>query len=229
MNEIIKSFRIMNSKKTKKADLERRRLYHFTIGLIMSVSVVVVAFEWRSPVGIIELPEPTEVIDEVLPPIKSTVQEPPKPKVQPVIIPVDDEEEIEDVIDIILDVDISDPTPDFTKIDEPEEEETDEVHLIVEEEPSFPGGERAFYQYVGQNLKYPKLAVRQGIDGKVFVQFVVNKDGSLTDVQVIKGIGGGCDEEALRVLKSSPRWNPGKQRGQPVRVRMVLPITFRLQ
>ncbi|WKN44329.1 energy transducer TonB [Tunicatimonas pelagia] len=219
----------MKTKKTKQADLERRRSYHFTIGLILSVSVVVVAFEWRSPIGVIELPERPEIIDEVLPPIKSTVQEPPKPKVQPVIIPVADEEDIEDVIDIVLDVDISDPTPDFTKMDEPEVEETDEIHIVVEEKPSFPGGEKAFYQYVASKMKYPKLAVRQGIDGRVFVQFVVNRDGSLTDIQVIKGIGGGCDEEAVRVLGSAPRWNPGKQRGKPVRVRMALPIIFQLQ
>jgi protein TonB len=86
-----------------------------------------------------------------------------------------------------------------------------------------------FYKYVSKNIEYPKQARRMGIEGKVFVQFVVDKDGSLSDVKVIKGIGAGCDEEAIRVLKESPKWTPGKQRGRPVRVRMSLPIFFKIQ
>jgi len=86
----------------------------------------------------------------------------------------------------------------------------------------------AFYEYVSKNLKYPSQARRMGVEGKVFVQFVVDKDGSISQVQSIKGIGAGCDEEAVRVLQNAPKWKPGKQRGRPVRVRMVLPITFKL-
>lgn len=104
----------------------------------------------------------------------------------------------------------------------------DQVFLMVEEQPEFTGGNKAFAKYLRKNLKYPKKARRMGIEGKVFVEFVVNKDGSLADIEIIKGIGGGCDEEAVRVLKNSPKWIPGKQRGKSVRVKMSVPIVFRL-
>ncbi len=230
MNEIIKLLSIMESKKTKKADLERRRLYHFTIGLVLTVSTVFVAFEWKyKERTLINFEVVAEEFPEAIEMPVTEIKPPEPPKVQPVIIPVDDDEEVDVTIDFIIDVEIDDPIPDMAEMDEPEVEETDKIHIVVEEQPSFPGGEKAFYQYVASKMKYPKLAVRQGIDGRVFVQFVVNQDGSLTDIQVIKGIGGGCDEEAVRVLESAPRWNPGKQRGKPVRVRMVLPIIFQLQ
>jgi protein TonB len=87
---------------------------------------------------------------------------------------------------------------------------------------------KAFYAYVGKNMKYPAQARRMGIEGKVYVTFVVGKDGALTDVRVLKGIGAGCDMEAIRVLSGAPKWKPGKQRGRPVRVRMQLPIIFKL-
>lgn len=99
---------------------------------------------------------------------------------------------------------------------------------IIEDQPDPVGGIQAFYQYVGKKLKYPKDARRHGIQGKVFVQFVVDKDGELINVKIIKGIGSGCDLEAKHVVKNSPPWNPGKQRGQAVKVRMILPITFKL-
>jgi protein TonB len=98
----------------------------------------------------------------------------------------------------------------------------------VENQPAPVGGYEAFYKYIGKNIKYPDQARRMGVEGKVFVQFVVDKDGSITDVQVLKGIGSGCDEEAIRVVKSAPKWTPGKQRGRPVRVRMSVPIAFKL-
>ncbi|MCK5371843.1 MAG: energy transducer TonB, partial [Cyclobacteriaceae bacterium] len=90
------------------------------------------------------------------------------------------------------------------------------------------GGIKAFYDFVGANLRYPPRALRMGLEGRVFVEFVVEKDGSLTDIKVVKGIGGGCDDEAVRVISLAPKWNPGKQRGNAVRVRMVLPIMFKL-
>ena len=108
------------------------------------------------------------------------------------------------------------------------EEEVEEIFTIVEDQPEFPGGIGAFYKYVATNLRYPAQARRMGIAGKVFVQFVVEKDGRLTDVQILKGIGAGCDEEALRVIKKSKAWKPGRQRGRPVKVRMIIPINFRL-
>jgi periplasmic protein TonB len=109
-----------------------------------------------------------------------------------------------------------------------EEEVAEEIFTIVEDQPQPKGGMAAFYEYVGKNLKYPAQARRMGIEGKVFVEFVVDKDGTITDVKAIKGIGAGCDEEAIRVIQLAPKWSPGKQRGRPVKVRMILPITFKL-
>ncbi|MDN5210990.1 M56 family metallopeptidase [Fulvivirgaceae bacterium BMA12] len=104
----------------------------------------------------------------------------------------------------------------------------DEIFTIVEQAPHPIGGMKVFYSYISKNLKYPKQARRMGIEGKVFVQFVVDSDGGLSDITVIKGIGAGCDEEAANVVRNANRWNPGYQRGTPVKVRMVIPITFKL-
>ena len=106
--------------------------------------------------------------------------------------------------------------------------DADETYMVVEDQPEPEGGMKAFYKYVTENLNYPTEARQKGIEGKVFVQFVVDKDGSLSEVKAIKGIGSGCDEEAVRVIAESPVWNPGKQRGKSVKVRMVMPINFRL-
>lgn len=104
-----------------------------------------------------------------------------------------------------------------------------EIFTVVEEQPGYPGGEEARIAFLQQNIKYPEEAKELGIQGKVFVTFVVEVDGSITAVQVLRGIGGGCDEEAVRVVKSMPKWVPGKQRGVPVRVQFNLPIKFTLQ
>ena len=113
---------------------------------------------------------------------------------------------------------------------EEEKENPDEVFLDVEEWAAPKGGMTAFYKYVGEKLlgKYPPQAKRMGIEGRVFVEFVVNRDGSIQDVKAIKGIGAGCDELAVKIIAESPTWNPGKQRGRPIRQRMVLIIVFKL-
>jgi protein TonB len=111
---------------------------------------------------------------------------------------------------------------------EEEKEDPNTIFTVVEETAAPIGGMGAFYEYVGKKIKYPAQAKRMGIEGKVFVEFVIEKDGSITDVKAIKGIGGGCDQEAERILASAPKWKPGKQRGKPVRQKMVLPINFKL-
>ncbi|WP_128543882.1 energy transducer TonB [Larkinella soli] len=105
----------------------------------------------------------------------------------------------------------------------------DEVFIGVEQQPMFPGGMSKFAEFLERNLKYPPAASRAGISGKVFVQFIVNTDGSIVEATVIKGIGFGCDEEALRVIQKMPKWQPGKQAGRPVRVRYNLPIVFQME
>ncbi len=109
-----------------------------------------------------------------------------------------------------------------------EEENVDEIFSVVEETAEPKGGMPAFYKYVGEKIKYPAQARRMGVEGRVFVEFVVNRDGSIVDVRAIKGIGAGCDEEAVRIVQSAPSWKPGKQRGKPVRQKMVIPIIFKL-
>ena len=103
-----------------------------------------------------------------------------------------------------------------------------EVFTVVEELPQYPGGMQAFYEYVSREIWYPKEARTGGVEGRVDVQFVVEKDGSLSDVKTIKGIGADCDREAVRVLQNAPSFKPGRQRGKPVRVRMLMPIVFKL-
>jgi len=110
-----------------------------------------------------------------------------------------------------------------------QQEAPKEIFTVVEEQPGYPGGDEARIKYLQENIKYPEEAKELGVQGKVFVTFVVEVDGSITDVRVLRGIGAGCDEEAIRVVKSMPRWVPGKQRGQPVRVQFNLPIKFTLQ
>ena len=99
---------------------------------------------------------------------------------------------------------------------------------VVEQMPQYPGGDEARIKYLSKNLKYPEEARREGIEGKVFVTFVVEKDGSITGAKILRGIGGGCDEETIRVIENMPDWEPGKQKGKAVRVRFNMPIVFKL-
>jgi len=105
----------------------------------------------------------------------------------------------------------------------------DKVFEKVEDMPEFPGGEQAMMDFVSKNVVYPEEAINKGIAGRVFVGFIVEKDGSVSEVKVLRGIGGGCDEEAVRVVKSMPKWKPGKMKGKPVRVSYMMPIIFKLQ
>ena len=104
-----------------------------------------------------------------------------------------------------------------------------EIFSFVEEMPTFPGGNDALLSYIAQKVQYPEIAKRAGVEGKVSVSFVVSSSGTISDVQIIKAIGAGCDEEAVRVIKSMPIWNPGKQNGRPVNVKVFVPIVFKLQ
>lgn len=224
----------MEAKKNPKADLTKKSGLFLNIGFVLSLLFVIAAFEWRSyeKSDLLDLGQVNDDFEEMTEVPLTQQPPPPPPKVQqPEIIEVPDEEEIEEEIEVDLDVEITEETEiEEIVFEEPiEEEETDEIFQIVENPASFKGGIGAFYQYVQKNMKYPSQAQRMGLEGKVFVEFVVGKDGKITDVRVLRGIGAGCDEEAIRVLKNSPAWQPGKQRGRAVRQRMVLPITFKLQ
>lgn len=109
-----------------------------------------------------------------------------------------------------------------------QQEFDDEIFDIVENQPAPVGGMREFYKFIANNIRYPQTARQKGIEGRVFIQFVVDTEGKLTKIKTVKGVGAGCDEEAVRVLEGAPNWNPGKQRGRTVNVRMILPITFKI-
>lgn len=222
----------MEAKKTEKADLSTKSAFFFSIGLLFTMSMIVMAFEWKSvDDSVVELKgKTTDVFEEVIEVPPTDQPPPPPPQIQaPVIVEVPDEEEIEEEIKVNLDIEVTQDTKvEEIVVAEVPAEESDEIFTIVEESAAPKGGMGAFYQYVRDKMKYPPQARRMGIDGKVFVEFVVNKDGSITDVKAIKGIGAGCDEEAVRVVKAAAAWKPGKQRGKPVKQRMVLPITFKL-
>lgn len=209
----------------------------FCMGLCISLVFIITAFEWRffDDGNIVDLGKVSSTFENIVD-VPPTEQPPaPQPKVvQPKIIEVPDEEEIMEEIEIDLDIEMTEEQvidqPVIVKMDlEVQEEKAEEIFTIVEHQPEPVGGFNAFYKYVGENLKYPGLAQRGNIQGRVYIQFVVEKDGSLTDIKTMKGIGGGCDEEACRIIGNAPKWKPGKQRGRPVRVKMVIPILFRLE
>ena len=140
-----------------------------------------------------------------------------------------DDVEVED-IEINAEVDQQEVIEEYVPVEVEEEEvQEQEIFQIVEEMPSFPGGEAKLMEYVAKNIKYPQIARETGIQGRVFVGFVVEPDGSISNVKLLRGIGGGCDEEAMRVIKSLPKWKPGKQRGKAVRVSYQIPVFFKLQ
>jgi protein TonB len=223
----------MVEKKSPQADISRKSALFLNIGLVVALLLVIAAFEWKfyEDGELADLGQVSDDFEEMLDIPPTEQPPPPPPKVQqPEIVEVPDEEEIEEEIEVDLDVEITEEEViEEVVFEEPVEEEVaDEVFTIVEQQPEFPGGMGAFYQYVQKKLKYPSQARRMGIEGKVFVQFVVDKAGNITEVTSVRGIGAGCDEEAEKVIKSSPQWKPGKQRGKAVKVRMILPITFKL-
>ena len=222
----------METKKNPKVDLNKQRSLLMNIGLALSLLLVTVAFEWRVyDTGPADLGKLEDEFEELID-VPLTQQPPPPPPpvfIPPEIIEVPDDEEIEEEI---IDIDV-DMTEDMAIEDleyvAPPEEDIDRIFTIVEEPAGPIGGRAAFYKYINKTILYPKQASRMGLEGKVRVRFVVERDGTLSNFEVIRGIGGGCDNEALRVLKACPiRWSPGRQRGKPVRVHFSMPIYFKL-
>lgn len=226
----------MEIKKTPKADLERKKAVFFEIGLIVALLVVFAAFEYKSyDKTTINLVQRTvdNTPEEIVPITEQKVKPPPPPpppKQVTQIKIVEDDVEVDDDID--LDVEANDETVVEEYIPPEEEDENikeDEIFTVVESMPQFPGGMGALMKYLAENIKYPPLAKESGIQGRVFINFVVEPDGSISHVKVLRGIGGGCDEEAVRVVEAMPNWKAGMQRGKPVRVSYNLPVKFTLQ
>jgi len=225
----------MEAKKTPKADLENKKSIFFQIGLILALVVVLVAFEYKSYDKItidLQTRVADDIAEEIIPITEQKVKPPPPPPPKQVtqIKIVEDDVEVEDDLDIDVEADDETVVEEYIPpSDDDEEVDEAEIFTVVESMPSFPGGMGELMKFLSQNINYPTLAKESGIQGRVFINFVVEPNGKISNVKVLRGIGGGCDEEAVRVVKSMPKWSPGKQRGKPVRVSYNLPVKFTLQ
>jgi periplasmic protein TonB len=222
-------------KKTAQADLNNKEVFFFSISLFITLSLILLAFEWKQyDTPIVELISRNTNTFEVMMDVPAT-EIPPTPEVviqQPRLVEVPDEQEIKEEIKFVFDIEVTEDTKiqqvEVIEVPKVVEENVEEIFSIVEFPAAPKEGLAAFYQYMAENIKYPAMARRMRVEGRVFVEFVIGKDGKITDVKAIKGIGAGCDEEAIRIIQNSPPWNPGRQRGKAVKQRMVLPIIFKL-
>lgn len=227
----------MQVKKSQKASLEDKKIIYVLMGFVFVLSVCYVAFEWtEKEVTKYEVADTDFLFEEEVE-IQQTTQEttpppPPPPAVQEVEVlnVVEDDVETESIeinTEDEKDVEVVIAPP----VEAPVEEEEEEViFMVVETMPEFPGGQQALFKYLSENVKYPVIAQENGVQGRVICQFVVNKDGAIVDVEVVRSGGDpSLDKEAVRVIKSMPKWNPGKQRGKAVRVKYTVPVNFRLQ
>ena len=226
----------MQVKKSEKASLEKDKLVYALMGLVFVLSLVYVALEWTErEVTKYEVTD-TEFLFEEEVEIQQTSQETPPPPPPPVVQEVEVLNVVEDNVETeSIDVNTEDDKEVEVVIAAPveapvEEEEEEVVFVVVESMPEFPGGQQALFKYLSENVKYPVIAQENGIQGRVICQFVVNKDGSIVDVEVVRSGGdASLDKEAVRVIKSMPKWKAGQQRGKPVRVKYTVPVSFRLQ
>ena len=220
----------MRTTENKSLHVASYRWLFLSIGLVTSLACVLLAFEVKAKhapeLVIVDYPF---IEDTPLIPITQPEQpQPPKPKViNPVLIPVEEEPDVKVDISHLF---TADPESFIEEtIGLPVEQSPPAPFVVVEEQAAFPGGNEAWLKFLRKNIKYPKLAKRSGIEGRVYLSFYVDAEGNLSDIKVTRGIGGGCDEEAVRVLKKSPKWNPGLQRGRPVKSPMAFFISFVLK
>lgn len=221
----------METKKSKEADLERSKASFFLIGLVMISSVILMAFTYEvaNPEEKIAEIEKNTMQDELVFDIEMPEEEPePEPDQAPPPPIIEEIEIVEDDVEV-EDFDIeTEVVDDIPEDDEPLEIVAEPIADFAEVEPTFPGGEGAMMTWIQEHIEYPQLAVEMGEQGIVYVQFVVNKDGSIEQVKIMRGVSDALDDEAKRVVKKMPKWTPGEQAGKKVRVRYTLPIHFRL-
>jgi protein TonB len=239
----------MELKKAKKADLEGQKSTSLLIGYIITLAAIFIAFEWTTreyeetekPIYVAtafvaeeEIPptEQKEIIMVAAPPPTVEV-----PKIPEILNIVENDAEIEEQeIESTEDLQeaITGPvgpvaTGPVGPVMVAEASDEGEVFQVVEQMPEFPGGMEKLMEYLSKNIKYPSIAQENNIQGRVIVEFVVNKDGSIVDPKVMRSVDSSLDNEAMRVIKAMPKWTPGKQRGKAVRVRYTVPVLFRLQ
>lgn len=228
----------MEVKKTPKANLESKKPTWLLVGYVIVLAFMFVAFEWTRDVRIDTRGAIIENVFEqdMEMPITSQPElaPPPPPPVTPindVLTIIDDESELEETI--LATTEETGEDVEIKHIPVAVEEELpveDEIFEVVEDKPEFSdGGAAGLMRYLSTNIKYPTIPQENGVQGKVTVQFVVNKDGSIVDVKVLRGVDPYLDKEAVRVISSMPKWKPGKQRGVPVRCKFTVPVTFKLK
>lgn len=227
----------MEVKKSPKVDLKRMRGTWLLVGYVIVLALMFVAFEWTqrdvkvaTDTGVQDL-----VFEEEIIPItqQEEIKAPPPPEapsVAEVLNIVDDKTDVAETTIASTEetgkaVEVKYVAP---VVEEPEPEE-ETIFQVVEQMPEFPGGMSALMQYLGKNIKYPTIAQENGVQGRVIVQFVVNRDGSIVDPVVVRSVDPYLDKEAIRVIKTMPKWKPGQQRGKAVRVKYTVPVTFKLQ
>ncbi len=223
----------METKKKPEADFRKQRPAFLFFGLLVSLSMAFMAFEWKQDITETDLSqfEQPNPFDEYEPPPTVINPPPPPPPPKPVVIIETIEEPLEkpDLTKLLPEFEPDTSIPNFVPDPMPVEPDPQLPFIVAETAASFVGGNAAWGKFLRKNLKYPKKARKISIEGRVFLKFQVDVDGSISDIEVIRGIGGGCDEEAVRVLKKSPKWNPGLQRGRAVKSRMSLMVLFRLK
>ena len=235
----------MEIKKSAKADLERGKGLSLLLGLLVALSVVFVGLEWPSAVTQAQAQEKafnTQDVEDVM--NIEDQQKPDEPEPEPeqaqqteVQLPdelkvVSNDREVIKPSFVSVDQDKPLPPPNIplgTKNVQVDEEVDQAIFEVVEEQPEFPGGMEALLKYLAKNINYPESAVDNGIQGKVMVRFVVERDGSVSAVETYKSVDPALDKEAVRVVKTLPKWKPGRQQGKAVRTRYIVPVVFRLQ
>ena len=230
-------YNIMEVKKSPKADLEGKKSTWMLIGYVIVLAFMFVAFEWTERDKVIDTSQAlVDVVfeEEIIPITQQPENVPPPPPEAPsvaeVLNIVDDKADVEQTA-IASTEDTGEKVevkyvPVVVEEEEPEEQT---IFEVVENMPEFPGGNAALMQFLSKNIKYPTIAQENGTQGRVIVQFVVNKDGSVVDPVVVRSVDPYLDKEALRVIGQMPKWTPGKQRGKAVRVKYTVPVMFRLQ
>ncbi|MBE6329936.1 MAG: energy transducer TonB [Bacteroidales bacterium] len=226
----------MEIKKSPKADLENKRSMFILIGFVLAFGFTYICFEWTNTEVTVHEVEDTFInqSEDLIIPQTTQIETPPekieKPKevVQQVLKVVSDEVETTATVDI--QEQSTEEAIEFTPMDVQEEEEAEEeIFQVVEKMASFPGGNAKLMEFLRKELVYPQIAIDNNVQGRVFVQFVVNRDGSIQDVKVTRGVDPILDEEAIRVVKKMPKWVPAEQRGKTVRSRFTLPVMFKFK
>lgn len=228
----------MEIKKSPKADLEGKKQMSLLMGYVIALAVLFVAFEWgTTDVQIANIQGVSDILVEEEIEITRPENQPPPPPPPPAPVAAEVLTVVEDNVKVDTEIQSTEDQQNVAQVQtytppavvEEEEESTNQIFTVVETMPEFPGGETGLLTFINKSIKYPVIAQENGIQGRVICSFVINKDGKVTDAEVMRGVDPSLDKEALRVINTMPAWKPGQQRGKPVKVKFTVPIAFRLQ